>query len=256
MSGKYKEKKVIDFNAVGCTSSGKVRELNEDRFLVDPDRRLLIVADGMGGLQAGEVAAQFVITQTPKLLERHLLEQSPKGKAAYYALRDMVVELNQQLFKEATKDPDHLGMGSTLAMVWFTETAIIMVTMGDSRIYLLRDGVLSQYSEDHTLLALIMRQTQLTAEEIKEHPFRSKLTRYIGMEEVVYPDVRLLRPEKKDRLLICSDGLSGMVDDETITKILSENKSPQKAGEALVAAANEAGGKDNITVIVSDISLS
>ncbi len=216
-----------EIRTAGLSDVGRVREHNEDRYLVDLDRSLFIVSDGMGGHQAGEVASEAVVTVLPPLIEQYISRHHPSsGRAIERILQRAIRELSQRLRTESKGRAGLQGMGATLTLVWLRGEEAYLAHMGDSRIYLYRN------------------------EKLIQIPARGRLSRYVGMKEDVSPDVRTIRPQQGDRLLLCSDGLTGMVPDEQIRDVLQANPEPEAACQALIAAANEAGGKDNITVLV------
>jgi protein phosphatase len=243
--------KAFRIQAACATDTGRVREANEDSHLLALERRMFIVSDGMGGHQAGAVASKAVVTLLPELIDRelrgargvhdHLMEQ---------ALRDAIAQLSERLRDESAGRQGLQGMGATVALAWLRGGKAHLAHMGDSRIYLFRGGRLRQLTEDHSVVALLLKHGEVTAQEAQHHPARGKLSRYVGIEGEVFADVSTVPLRDGDRLLLCSDGLTGMLDDDRITRTLAAQRDCQAACDALVAAANEAGGKDNITVLV------
>jgi protein phosphatase len=233
-----------------------VRRTNEDSCFISPERHLYIVSDGMGGHAGGEIASKAVVTVLPQLLEQRLAEGSMANTASVQlALRDAVVELGRQLRAQSTGHAGLQGLGATLAMACLSSRTAHLAHMGDSRIYLFRRGRLEQLTEDHSVIALLLKHGEITQAEAHNHPARGKLSRYVGMEGEVFPDVQSVRLQYGDRLLLCSDGLTGMIADNRIAKILDENPEPEPACIALVAAANDAGGVDNITAVVAIVEV-
>lgn len=223
------------------TDVGLVRERNEDGYLVqDP---LFVVADGMGGHRGGEVASKVALDSLA----------AAKPDTDGDALVDGVRAANRAVHERAESDPQLSGMGTTLTAILAGAGVVHLAHVGDSRAYLLREGELRQVSEDHTVVEQLIQEGRLTPEEAEIHPHRSILTRALGVEEEVEVSAQTLRVEVGDRLLLCSDGLTTMVGQEEIADVLSKEKDPQKAADALVAAANEAGGVDNTTAIVVDV---
>jgi len=218
------------------TDVGRVRKGNEDSFTAEDP--LFAVADGMGGHQGGEVASSLA------------LETIGKGSRP---IEKMVQEANQAVYRRADQDPGLSGMGTTLTALVADGEVLRMAHVGDSRAYMLRDGRLQRLTKDHTVVQRLVDEGKLTAEEAEIHPQRSILTRALGVDESLQVDQGAIEPRTGDRLLLCSDGLTGMVDEERITRILIENPDPQAAADALVEAANEAGGQDNITAVVMDV---
>ena len=143
-------------------------------------------------------------------------------------------------------------MGATVVLAMIKRRSAYIAHMGDSRAYLFRDNQLKQLTEDHSIVGILLRHGDITPEEATEHPAKGRLSRYVGMEGKVYPDVRSIAIKKEDRLLLCSDGLSGMLNDRNIAELLIMHPDPQAACKALADAANSAGGTDNITVVIVD----
>jgi PPM family protein phosphatase len=222
-----------------CTDVGRVREGNEDAYVVREP--LFAVADGMGGHQGGEVASNLA-------LER--LERATDGDSD---LADVVREANRAVFEQAAQDPGLAGMGTTLTAVRVQDERLHLAHVGDSRMYLLRDGRLERITRDHTVVEQLVDQGRMSAEDAKIHPQRSILTRALGVDEDIQVDEADVDVRPGDRVLLCSDGLTGMVDEDRILSILTDTPDPQAACAALIEAANEAGGQDNITAVVLDV---
>jgi protein phosphatase len=242
--------------AAACaTDLGKVREVNEDRCLVALDQSLFAIADGMGGHQAGDVAAEAVITLLPGLIVKRLAGAgSLRDRPVELILRETVLDLSQRLRAQAAAHPELQSMGSTvcLVLVRAAQRVAHLAHMGDSRIYLYRQGVLTQLTQDHSVVGWLLRYGEITPEEARIHPARHRLSRYVGMTEDVYPDVQTIRLLPGDRLLLCSDGLTGPVADDAIATRLAAHPDPEAACRALLDAANDAGGPDNIAALVVD----
>jgi serine/threonine protein phosphatase PrpC len=218
------------------TDVGRVRKGNEDSYTAEEP--LFAVADGMGGHQGGEVASSLA------------LETIGKGDGS---LEKLVREANAAVYRRAAGDPGLAGMGTTVTILRADGDVLRMAHVGDSRAYMLRDGRLQRLTKDHTVVERLVDEGKLTAQEAEIHPQRSILTRALGVDEALQVDQAAIEPRAGDRLLICSDGLTGMVDEEHIRHILTEKADPQAAADALVEAANGAGGQDNITAIVIDV---
>jgi protein phosphatase len=242
---------VSDLVAAALTDQGLRRDHNEDAFVLAPERGLLLVADGMGGHRAGDTASTAVASVLPGMLEAKLASGRKAGDVEP-ALREAITELSGELQKQSAPDPEIAGLGSTVVLLLFRDDGVFVAHMGDSRAYRARSGQLARLTDDHSLVALLVRRGELAPDEADERPELASLTRYVGMEGVVYPDVRRLEPEPGDRYLLCSDGLTTMIDDAAIGAILFRSSAPEEACRGLVDAANAAGGKDNITVIVGD----
>ena len=246
--------------AAGMTDIGRVRTNNEDSWLIDLERRLFIVSDGMGGHQAGEVASQAVVTVLPAMIEQLVVQRKPASESTYkLVLRDAILSLSQRLHEESQGQAGLQGMGATLVLAWFIEgrrtIKALFASMGDSRIYRVRNKAIQQLTRDHSLVALLVRHGEITEEEAKGHPARGRLSRYVGMEGDTFADVFTLDVQPGDRFLLCSDGLTGMVPDQKVAQLLAHNPEPELACKVLMAAANEAGGKDNITALVINVDV-
>ncbi len=225
---------------VGVRSDiGRVREGNEDSYLIDPP--LFAVADGMGGHQGGEVASQMALETIEELY-----------RAGTGSLADQVREANQAVFAAAQQDQAVTGMGTTLTAVMIGDAGVQLAHVGDSRAYLLRVGQMRQLTSDHTLVGRMIEAGEITPAEAEVHPHRNVLTRALGTEPVVEVDEELVALMDGDRLLLCSDGLFGMVAEDQIQAICEAEPDPQKVADRLIKAANRAGGVDNITVVVLD----
>lgn len=246
--------------AAGATDIGHARTNNEDSWLVDLERKLFIVSDGMGGHQAGEVASQAVVTVLPAMIEQLLAQKKPTSENSYRVLlRDAILQLSQRLREESQGKAGLQGMGATLVLVWFVEVKgtvkAYIASMGDSRIYQLRGKSIRPLTSDHSIVALLVRHGEITEEEAKGHPARGRLSRYVGMEGDTFADVMPIDVQPGDRFLLCSDGLTGMVPEQTVANLLARHSEPAEACRVLVEAANDAGGKDNITALVINFDL-
>ncbi|TMK62429.1 MAG: Stp1/IreP family PP2C-type Ser/Thr phosphatase [Actinobacteria bacterium] len=221
------------------TNVGRQRQSNEDSYLErDP---LFAVADGMGGARAGEVASRMAV---------EAFDSAAKDASPEETLRSVAQEANRRIYEMAQGDTEHAGMGTTLTAAMVTGREVAVGHVGDSRLYRLRDGKLERLTEDHSLVEELMRQGRLTPEEAESHPQRSIITRALGPEPEVDVETFTDSARDGDVYLICSDGLSGMVSEEDMTAILEGSRSLDGAASQLVDAANEAGGKDNITVVL------
>jgi protein phosphatase len=225
------------------TDVGRVREHNEDSLLVQSP--LFAIADGMGGHAAGEVASEIAI---------RTLEDARIDSFDPDALRTTVIKANGAVIKGARDGLGRTGMGTTLTAAVLDHDQLLIAQVGDSRAYLLHQGELRQVTRDHSLVEELVAAGQITEEEARVHPNRSVITRALGSDIDVQPDLYELQIHEGDRLLLCSDGLSSMLDAETIHDVLRADKDAQRAADALVAAANDEGGYDNITVIVVNIA--
>lgn len=223
------------------TDTGRQRPANEDSLLVRAP--LFVVADGMGGAQAGEVASRMAVESF-----KHGLPDRANPQAS---LVELARQANARINERSRSDPRQAGMGTTVTAAYVGERDVWLVHVGDSRAYCLRDGELLRLTEDHSLVDELIKQGRLTPEEAEEHPQRSVITRALGPEPTVEVDARSFRGRAGDVYLLCSDGLTTMVGEDELARVLSEHPRLREAGRALIAAANEAGGKDNITVVLA-----
>lgn len=232
---------------VGVASDvGKRREKNEDGYLVsDP---VFAVADGMGGHSAGEIASAIAL-QTFKNSFRPI----PSPKTVSDKLAESIQKANETVFQQSATETEQRGMGTTLTIAVLLENKFHFGHIGDSRAYLLRDSSLSQITEDHSLVAEMVKKGVLSPEQAEIHPQRSVLTRALGIEQAVQIDTSSLEIKPKDKILLCTDGLTSMVDDPEIERILNEPDDPQTICQNLVEAANEKGGHDNITALIIEV---
>jgi PPM family protein phosphatase len=224
---------------------GMIREGNEDSGYAGP--RLLAIADGMGGQAAGEVASSEVISTLVTL------DDDVPGSDILTSLGQAVQRANDQLRAMVEEDPQLEGMGTTLTALLWTGQRLGLVHVGDSRAYLLRDGVLTQITQDHTWVQRLVDEGRITEEEATTHPQRSLLMRALGSGDHVEPDLSIREVRAGDRYLICSDGLSAVVSHQTIEDTLASYQGPQETVQELIQLALRGGGPDNITVIVADV---
>lgn len=225
------------------TDVGRVREGNEDSYLADAP--LFVVADGMGGHLAGDVASATAV-EVIKERTGELRADDPE------TLATTLKEANRAIWTKADEDPNVRGMGTTCTLALVDGERVQLAHVGDSRAYLFHDNQLRQVTEDHTLVGRMVREGRLSAEDAERHPQRSIITRALGVDEDVDVDLMTFELNDGDRLLICSDGLSSMLSHDQIAGVLAETSDAQSAAEHLVELANEAGGEDNITVVVVD----
>ncbi len=223
------------------TDVGKVRANNQDAPIVSEKLRLYGVADGMGGHKGGEVAS----TSARDDLLRELEGKTP----SVAALSGAIEEVNRQIYHQQEHDDALTGMGTTLSVLWMSDNFVYIGHVGDSRVYLLRDGEFRQMTLDHSLVEQLVREGVLTEEEAQNHPMRNIITRAIGTDESVEVDVVVEERRKGDLWLACSDGLHGLVDDRQMRDALRQY-APEKAADLLLKAALDAGGRDNVTLVI------
>lgn len=223
------------------TDVGKVRANNQDAPIVSEKLRLYGVADGMGGHKGGEVAS----TSARDDLLRELEGKTP----SVAALSGAIEEVNRQIYHQQEHDDALTGMGTTLSVLWMSDNFVYIGHVGDSRVYLLRDGEFKQMTLDHSLVEQLVREGVLTEEEAQNHPMRNIITRAIGTDESVEVDVVVEERRKGDLWLACSDGLHGLVDDRQMRDALRQY-APEKAADVLLKSALDAGGRDNVTLVI------
>ncbi len=220
---------------------GQQRRGNEDAFFVQPP--LFVVADGMGGAQAGEVASGIAVDAFRAGL--------PDGESATeHRLAGLVHVANRQIHERSRTAAEQAGMGTTLTAAYVDVDGVAIAHVGDSRAYRWRDGELERLTDDHSLVEELIRQGKLTAEEAEEHPQRSIITRALGPEPDVQVDTRTAPARGGDLFLLCSDGLTGMIGEAGVAEVLGRGGSLRDMVRRLIAAANQAGGRDNITVVL------
>ncbi len=224
----------------GRTDVGRQRSANEDSLVVDPP--LFAVADGMGGAKAGEVASAVAAEAVEGATD--------SGEPVEAQLANIVRQANRRIYDLAVADESRRGMGTTLTLAKVHGDEVSLAHVGDSRAYRLRGGELEQLTRDHSLVAELERSGQITAEAAEHHPQRSIITRALGPEPDVEVDTYTLAGRPDDLFLICSDGLTSMISDGEVASILRSAGSLEEASDELVRAANQSGGKDNITVIL------
>ncbi len=233
-------------NVAYRTHIGLVRASNQDALLLVPGKYDLYgVADGMGGHKAGDIASLMAVT----LLRRFLTDVRPSEER----FRRGISDANLMIYEEQLYRPDLSGMGTTLTAIWEDKKRVLLGHVGDSRAYLLRDGKLSQVSQDHSMVAELVRDGLLTPEEAARHPYRNIITRALGTDESVKVDVTAIDRRLGDIYLICSDGLSEYVKEDQMLEILSEREL-EDAAEYLLSLALEGGGRDNISLVIAEVA--
>jgi protein phosphatase len=240
-------------HAFGLSDVGLVRSGNEDAYVILPGPGFFAVADGVGGHAAGEVAAQMAIDAVRSVIEDPRVPWPEGAGAATYAVDRLaggVQYANARVYDAACSEQGRQGMGTTFTGLLLLDGVAALAHVGDSRAYLLRGRRLAQLTDDHTLAEAYIRFGSLTREEAATSPFRNVITRAVGVEEVVEVDKRLLAVEPGDTLLLASDGLHGVLDDDAIARVLVRERDLARAAAELVALTNDAGGPDNVTVVL------
>jgi len=238
-------------DACWVSDRGWTRENNEDAFLVRPEDGLLIVSDGMGGEQAGEVAAARVVEWLPQLLaERVPPGERPDGDV-HAEMREAVVVLSRRVFEAAAALNGVRRMGATVTAALLRDGHAHVVHMGDSRAYLFRNGELMRLTRDHSLVGMLVESEVLTPSQAARHPMRGRLERYVGMRETAKPDVTSVVLREGDELLLCTDGLTDVLSDERIRGILRRAGDVATACWGLMDDAEGAGRRDNVTIVMA-----
>ena len=231
--------------SASVTDTGRRRRHNEDAHVNEPP--LFAVADGMGGAQAGELASSLAAAA--------LTDEPSELAGGEERVNDLIQEANRRVYQRQSEDASASGMGTTMTVALVEDGRVAIGHVGDSRAYLIRDRKLEQLTEDHSLVAELVRSGKLSPEEAEAHPQRSVITRALGTDPDVDVDTFSVETQTGDLFLLCSDGLTSMVDDETILRVVERNRDDLNgAAKALVRAANKGGGEDNITVVFFEIA--
>jgi len=241
-----------------CTDPGMVRSHNEDSIATDAAHGLVVLADGMGGYNAGEVASgmatSVIVTEMRQVLEStqpNQIDPRTNQTIAARLLREQVLRANSSIYQAAQNQPQYAGMGTTLVASLFYDNRVLVAHLGDSRLYLMRDGELRQVTRDHSLLQEQIDSGLLTKEAAKRSQNKNLVTRALGIEPAVEAEIRTYPAQPGDVYLMCSDGLNDMVEDEDIEMTLEAlGANLQLAAEQLVQMANDNGGRDNISVVL------
>jgi serine/threonine protein phosphatase PrpC len=245
--------------AFGRTDVGRRRKINEDSYLVAPESKLFAVCDGMGGHNAGEVASKMAIETIEAFIQRSGVEKEitwPWGLDANLSfegnrLKTAIRLANARVFQAADNREDLTGMGTTVVAAVASGQGLTIASAGDSRCYLVRDGQLKQLTRDDSWVSAALGEGILNSDDVEHHPLRNVITKAVGARDTIDLDVveHELRPG--DVVMLCSDGLHGMISDQEIARILADGEAPlEDASARLIEAANEAGGRDNVTVVL------
>ena len=243
-----------------CSDKGRVRSINEDSYACDPSKGLFVVCDGMGGEAAGEVASRLAIDTIVRAVndpDSTAASEATSTESGFHRttrqLESAIKLSNQVIYEESQKNPARAGMGTTVVGTWIHDTVASLAHVGDSRAYLWRRGSFEQLTRDHSLVEEQVRAGLLTREQSLRSSQQNILLRALGREGQVEVDVTELPLLADDYLVLCSDGLTRMVDDATLAKTIATLREPQEICASLVALANEHGGEDNITVVVARV---
>jgi serine/threonine protein phosphatase PrpC len=249
--------KPLVIRAAGGTDIGCVRKRNEDACLVDAENGIFVVADGVGGHGGGDKAALMATTLLPDIIRCRMAElpepRSSDDPAIVSILADSLQELGRLIRKAGACRLEYKDMGATVVVALLTAHHAHIAHMGDSRVYLLRDGKLRQLTEDHSIVGILVRNGEITPQEAADHPAKGRLSRFAGMEADVPAATQTIELQAGDRLLLCTDGLWGMLPDNQLKAILAEGNDPEVTCRSLLAAGKQAGGQDNLTAAVCDL---
>ncbi len=237
----------MHITSAGRTDVGVIRSGNEDSFRMIPDRGIFVVADGMGGHAAGEVASEMAVRIVADEIHslRGLTDQQVADR-----MRAAIRTANGQIFQRTLTEHDKRGMGTTVTALTLYSTRFLIGQVGDSRAYLLRDGKLSQLTKDHSYVQEQVDAGYLTPEQARTHPYSNVITRCVGANSDVMPDIYGGVCKMGDVFLLASDGLTGMLEDYQLAELLSPDRMPEDEVDSLIAEANRHGGLDNITAII------
>lgn len=241
--------------SVGRTDIGLVRKINEDSFLCEKlegvdNTYLYIVADGMGGHNAGEVASSMAVQETTSYIKQNFEKITSGDEDILDLIRKAVLRANDIIYKTSLIESNCTGMGTTLSMALIKDNAMYAGHVGDSRIYLIRDKEIKRLTEDHSLVAELIKNGSIKPEEAKNHPQKNVITRALGTEYTLDVDVFRYELKDGDYMLFCTDGLSNLVSESEIMASIKNAKDIDEASEVLMDKAKEKGGFDNITVII------
>jgi protein phosphatase len=250
--------KILNF---GETSVGMKRTHNEDSFLNLPGENLFVVADGMGGHSSGEVASQMAVEAISNFFKATHQDEEitwpykiDKNRPLDENRFIMSIKLaNLRIHEAAQREARYRGMGTTIAGTNFVDDHVLVAHVGDSRVYLIRKGHITQITEDHSLLNDFIKAHKLTPEEIANFPHKNVIVRALGMKDTILVDLSRHKIQPEDVYLMCSDGLSGMVNDKQICEVIQQTPDISQAGTMLIEMANKAGGVDNITCLLTKI---
>lgn len=240
----------MPIKVTAISDKGKVRKGNEDSWGSFPDASLFIVADGMGGHKAGDVASKLAVETIYEALRERQLPGDGQFEQTSHYLNDSIQKANLRIFQEGGKNPAQSGMGTTVVVTWIGGQSASIAYVGDSRAYLLRKNNLRQITSDHTLVNDYLTKGLLQPHEIDHHPLRHVLSRAVGPQEQVEPDILNLPLQPGDILLLCTDGLSNMLSKDKMEDILNRPEDLEARNQLLIKEANDSGGSDNVTAML------
>ncbi len=231
------------------SDKGIKRRNNEDAFYVMAADQIFMVADGVGGGNAGEIASRTAVSQIVEYIRKNPIDEIVDSSSFRLYFSKCLNGINKQVYTMAKKHLENKGMATTLVLTYIKDNLAYVVNVGDSRAYLFRGGELVQITEDHTYVNTLIRKGAISKEDAKTHQKKHYITRAIGGEEIIIPDFFQVSVQEGDLILLCTDGLHGEVSDDRIVSVLSEGKTMSETCAKLVQRANQSGGNDNITVI-------
>lgn len=248
-------KAMTRITCTGLTDKGCVRDHNEDRWYADAEQGLFIVSDGMGGQTAGERAAELVVERLPELLgTTSWTDDELRSGSTREKVTQALISVNSILRKRIQEQPELIGMGATVVLALVRNQYALVVHIGDSRAYRVRQGRIERLTSDHTLTRLLMDAGEVSAKDVENHPGSNQLTRYMGMSGELLPETHGIELIAGDRLLLCSDGLTKMLSDHQLQLIFEAEADIQIVSQRLASEAKRAGGTDNITVVVVELT--
>lgn len=231
------------------TDKGKTRKDNEDSLFVIPDKKIFMVADGVGGQSSGELASRMTVGYMAQYVAFNPIEQAKTEDELRAYFKTLFAGANTLVYEKAISEPGHIGMATTAVLCYIRKDMAYFVNVGDSRAYLIRDGKHYQITEDHSFVQTMIREGHISKEDAANRPDRNMITRAIGGDEQVHPDFFTVELYKGDTIILCSDGLHGEVEDDDIAELASSMSTMHMLAKTLVEKANAAGGSDNISVV-------
>lgn len=241
----------ITLEWAALSDKGLVREENEDAWYVNEELRLYIVSDGMGGHRGGSLASKIVIEDLPVFIETGLHKlKSTRSRSILALLKRSVIQQSRHVHLEGTSESGYKDMGATVALIFFHGTRVYVANLGDSRIYRWRNHRLTQLSKDHSVIAELIEEGHLHPDEAGDHEYHGQITHYIGMSDQAEPFTRSFAVKADDRFILCTDGISDLLDEKAISRVLRQNLGLNDICEALIRQANINGGHDNATVLI------
>lgn len=245
----------LPFAWAARSDTGRLRDNNEDAYLIEPEAGLFILSDGMGGHRGGELASIFVTRELSVQIEAgfHKL-RSQSRRSILHLIKRSIRRYSDQVRLEGDSESGCKDMGATVVVVMICGGRAYVANLGDSRLYRYRNQKLRQISRDHSVVGELIEAGKLRPDQAENHEAEGQITQYMGMDQKAAPHLRSFLLQRNDRLLLCSDGLTDMLSDQHIAPILQQNPDPQDAVDQLIGQANEAGGVDNITAVLIDYS--